>query len=511
MTTLALQVDSITKTFGSFCANNNVCFTLKQGEVLAVLGENGAGKSTLMNVLCGLYKPDGGSIDICGERVTTYSPARAMQMGVGMVHQHFMLIQNMTGYENIILGAGNSHPKFMNRESLKEEIDALTTRYGLEVNLDKPISSMSVGEQQRIEILKVLWRGSEILILDEPTAVLTPEETDELIKIVKNLAKEGRSIIFISHKLRETIEISDRVLVMREGNVVAERETKGVNEQELANLMIGRHVPQTRFAPIAEKGDVVVEIERVNYNLSERHHRLNDISLKIHAGEIVGIAGVDGNGQSELAKLITGLIKPDSGKLALKGEELVGLYDPMTLIKKEVSHIPEDRNKMGLVGEMSIEENLLVKSLHLGDLLVCNGLLIKKKQLSQYAQKMIDEYNIACTGEKQPVGRLSGGNQQKVILAREITQNPDVLVAVHATRGLDIGAAAFVHEEIAKIRDKGCAVLYISTDLPEILKVSDLIAVMSEGEIMGFYDGRNPDIDAIALAMAGKRSGDIAE
>lgn len=497
-----LQMEHITKTFGIFTANHDISLTLDQGEVLTLLGENGAGKSTLMNVLCGLYRPTTGRILLRGKEVSITSPADAVQHGIGMVHQHFMLVEAMTVFQNIILGLSSDQSVLIKKGKLKAEITALSEKYGLDVELDRKITEISVGAQQRVEILKALWRGAEVLILDEPTAVLTDEETEGLFQIIRRLQAEGKGIIFISHKLREVMAISDRILVLRRGRLVGQiDDMTAADEQMLANTMVGGQVHQAIYEKRHVTGAPILELEHVSYQKASKHNGLNDICLELRPGEILGIAGVDGNGQSELSRLVTGLLKPEEGEMRYRGKQ-VQTFRPDRMIAANMAHVPEDRNKMGLVGDMSIRENLIMKNQDGFSSL--KGWKLKKRVIARYADEMREKYDIRCTSTEQSARSLSGGNQQKVILARELEQEPDLLVAAHPIRGLDIGAATFVHDRLMEARERGCAILLISADLAEILQVADRIAVLYEGSIMGVFDGENPPLEAISLAMAGK-------
>jgi ABC-type uncharacterized transport system ATPase subunit len=503
MNKVVLSAKNITKCFGSFTANDKISLNVHKGEVLAILGENGAGKSTLMNILCGLYRPTSGEIFINGNNVVFTNSSDAVRYGIGMVHQHFMLIDVMTALENIILGKSLDKAVFINREKLKSDIVTLSQRYGLNIELDKPISEISVGARQRVEILKVLWRGAEILIFDEPTAVLTDEETHGLFTIIRNLVKEGKSVIFISHKLREVMEISDRILVLRHGKLVGEYKPSEVNEQILANAMVGRQLDKGTYVKKVAKDEQVLAIKNIFFNANSKHNGLNGVSFNIHSGEILGIAGVDGNGQSELVKVITGLLTPESGTIMLKGDQ-ISIFDPMMIIEKGVSHIPEDRNRMGLVGDMTIKENLIMKGGKRHGFTSHNGLTFNKKNIHTFTQNLCERYDIRCNSIEQLVKELSGGNQQKVILARELEQKPDLLIAMHPTRGLDVGAAMYIHDRMIEARDHGCAVLLVSTDLQEILLMSDRIAVMFEGCVQGIFSGIGPPVEDISYAMMGK-------
>ena len=498
-----LRMEHISKQFGDFFANKDVNFDVRKGEVHTLLGENGAGKSTLMNVLVGLYQPTDGQIYLNGEQVRIESPAEAVRLGIGMVHQHFMLVEAMTVMQNIILGDKRYKGIFISLDARKKEILALSERYGLDIDPDAKITDISVGAQQRVEILKALYRGAQLLILDEPTAVLTDIEVEGLYRVIDRLKSEGKSIIFISHKMREVLHVSDRVTILRAGRAIQTLVASETDGKELANLMIGRELIECEYEKIESTGEPVMELRHVNYNKASKHNGLNDISLTIRKGEIVGIAGVDGNGQSQLSQIVTGVIMAESGEVALKGCA-VSRVSASDFIKKNVSHIPEDRNRMGLVGNMTVEENILLKSTQNCDFCDLNGWHLKKKAMRAYSERMQAKYDIRCQSMEQEIRSLSGGNQQKVILARELEAHPDLLVAVHPTRGLDIGATRYVRDSMIAARDKGCAVLLISADFDEVLQLSDRIIVMFEGRFMGEYSGKNPPIQTISLAMAGK-------
>ena len=488
--TEVLRMEHITKKFGSVYANRDINFDVRAGEVHTLLGENGAGKSTLMNVLFGLYQPTEGDIYVRGQKVKIESPSQAVKLGIGMVHQHFMLVEAMTVFENIILGDTRSKGIFIDRNARKEEILELSRKYGLDADLDHPITELAVGAQQRVEILKALYRGCDV-------------EAEGLFEIMNKLKQEGKSVIFISHKMREVLRVSDRITILRAGQTVETVNIGEVSGEELANRMIGRELKPSQYVKSDSSGEIVAALDHVSYHKSSKHNGLNDVSLKVHRGEIVGIAGVDGNGQSQLAMLLTGNIAPEEGAMDLKNSK-VARFDPNGFIQENVSHIPEDRNKAGLVGNMSVADNLVLKSTRDKRFSDGNGMHLKKKAIRSYALEMQEKYDIRCSSVEQESRNLSGGNQQKVILARELEASPDLLVAVHPTRGLDIGATRFIHDTVIMQRDMGCGVLLISADFDEILEVSDRILVMFEGQIMGEYSGKNPPIDEISLAMAGK-------
>lgn len=498
-----LRIENISKRFGDFYANRDIDLTIERGEIHTLLGENGAGKSTLMNILVGLYQPTGGSIYLNGSRVHITSPSQAAALGIGMVHQHFMLVDAMTVFDNIILGEKRSRGVFIDREARRKEILELARRYGFEIDLDKQITEISVGEQQRVEILKTLYRGAELLILDEPTAALTDIEVQGLFDVMKKLAAEGKGIIFISHKMREVLQISDRITILRAGEAVATVDKKDVDGKKLAALMIGRELADSVYEKAQSGGHEVVSMQHVCYHKASKHNGINDMSLSVHSGEIVGIAGVDGNGQTQLAQLMTGVIEPEEGTLSLMGAK-VAAFDPLYFIIRGTAHVPEDRNLQGLVPDMNISDNLVLKSTEKHEFSKGRGLFLKRGSIAAYARRMAEKYDVRCRSVEQDVRSLSGGNQQKVILARELESEPDLLVVAHPTRGLDIGATRFVRDQMIAARDRGVGVLLISADFDEILEMSDRIYVVFEGQIMGEYSGVNPPIDEISLAMTGK-------
>ena len=501
-----LRIEKISKRFGDFYANKDISLTVERGEIHTLLGENGAGKSTLMNILIGLYQPTSGQIFLNGKEVRIESPSQAVSMGIGMVHQHFMLVEAMTVFENIILGDRRSSGVFIDREARKKEILEIADRYGFEVDLDKLITEISVGEQQRVEILKALYRGAELLILDEPTAALTDIEVQGLFKVMKKLVAEGKSIIFISHKMREVLEISDRITILRLGEAVSTVEKEAVDGKKLAALMIGRELTESVYQKSEGEDKDVVSLDHVSYHKDSKHNGLNGVSLKIRKGEIVGIAGVDGNGQTQLAQMITGVISPEEGAAYLKGAKITA-FDPFDFIMNGTAHVPEDRNLQGLVNSMSIADNLVLKKTEDSRFSSRHGLFLKRTAIYSYAREMVKKYDIRCRSVLQDVRSLSGGNQQKVILARELESSPDLLVAAHPTRGLDIGATRFVRDRMIEARDQGVGILLISADFDEILELSDRIYVIFEGQIMGEYPGINPPIDEISLAMTGNEKG----
>ena len=485
-----LRMEHISKRFGNFYANKDISLSVNRGEVLTLLGENGAGKSTLMNILIGLYQPTEGKIFLEGKEVRIDSPSQAVKLGIGMVHQHFMLVEAMTVFDNIILGDKHAKGVFIDRAARRREIEELSAKYGLDVQLDRLITEISVGEQQRTEILKALYHGAELLILDEPSAALTDIEVEGLFAIMRKLVSEGKSIIFISHKMREVMHISDRITVLRLGEVVGTVNCADTDSQKLAGMMIGRELVTYQYEKKdCTDGEVAVALSHVDYHKESKHNGLNDVSLVVHRGEIVGIAGVDGNGQTQLAQLITGVIAPDSGTLELSGARLA-IFDPHGFIKDGVSHVPEDRNLQGLIGDMSIAENLVLKTCATPAFSSGNGLLLKKKAINSYADEMVEKYDIRCTSVEQDVRSLSGGNQQKVIIGRWLLTEPDVLLLDEPTRGIDVGAKYEIYQLILDLANKGKTVIMVSSEMPELLGVCDRILVMSGGRLAGEVDAK---------------------
>lgn len=497
-----MRMEHISKRFGTKLANDDVSLSVNEGEVHTLLGENGAGKSTLMNVLTGLYQPTSGKIFFRGKEAKINGPRDAASMGIGMVHQHFMLINAMTALENITLGTKGSSPR-LNRAEDRKKVQELADRYGLEVDLDSRVADMSIGMQQRVEILKVLYRGADLLVLDEPTAVLTDVEAEGLFDIMRSLTAEKKSVIFISHKMREVMKVSDKITVLRDGKSVTTLSCADTTAQELADLMIGRRFHESVYEKVENPGDEVMSLDHVSLYPERKHGGLKDVSITIHRGEIVGVAGIDGNGQSQLAQVVTGFAEPTSGTVKTpKGN--IAIYSPKSFIDAGVADVPEDRNSMGLVGDMSIAENLILKNTDDERFSYGHGAWLKSKPIHDFAEQMREKNDIRCVSVDQPVRSLSGGNQQKVILARELESHPSLLVAAYPTRGLDIGATEFVHDAMVRERDAGCAILLISADFDEVLKLSDRIVVLFEGQVMGTYPGKGAPIKEISLAMAGK-------
>ncbi len=498
-----IQLVEISKKFGEFSALENINLKIKEGEVHTLLGENGAGKSTLMNILCGLYQPTDGEIMVGNCELVMDSPQKARSLGISMVHQHFMLIEAMTALENIMLCEVNEKGAFLDYSASRKRITEIKEAYDLQVDIDEKISNLSVGEQQKVEIIKALYNDVKVLILDEPTAVLTDEETQGLFKIINKLRSENRAIIFISHKLKEVKYISDKITVLRHGKTVATVNAQSYSTQELANLMVGEKLVNQAYPKTLSEDIVLVKLENVSYNKDSKHNSLNNISLDIRKGEILGVAGVDGNGQSQLAQMLTGMLSPQEGNIVYKNE-CANRYTIKDFIDKGVSHIPEDRNKMGLIGGLSIKDNIVLKEMNEDKFSKLKGKFLLKSKILQYAELMKNKYDIRCSSIDEETRNLSGGNQQKVILSRELERIPDFLVAMHPTRGLDIGATCFVHDNLINAKTEGCAIVVVSADIDEIIKISDRIIVMFEGEIMGEVLGADPDMDAISVMMGGK-------
>lgn len=497
-----IEMLNIRKVFGNFVANDNITLQLKKGEIHALLGENGAGKSTLMNVLFGLYQPDGGEIRVKGKKVNIANPNVANDLGIGMVHQHFMLIDTFTVTENIILGSEPTKGGQIDIERAEKEVRELSERYGLAVDPKAKIAGISVGMQQRVEILKTLYRGADILIFDEPTAVLTPQEIQELIQIMKSLVREGKSIILITHKLKEIMEVCDRVTVIRRGKGIGTLNVSETNPNELAALMVGREVHFKTEKQPPKAGKPVLEIENLVVKDSRGVTAVDHLNLTVHAGEIVGIAGVDGNGQTELIEAITGLIKSESGSIRLNGKEIRNLT-PRQITEAGVGHIPQDRHKHGLVLDFPIGENMVLQTYY-KEPYSKRGIL-NFKAIYDKARQLIQEFDVRTPDEYTKARALSGGNQQKAIIGREVDRDPDLLIAAQPTRGLDVGAIEFIHKRLIEQRDKGKAVLLVSFELDEIMNVSDRIAVIYEGKIVAIVDPKETTEQELGLLMAGSK------
>lgn len=495
-----IEMRDITKSFGTFKANDQINLQVKKGEIHALLGENGAGKSTLMNVLSGLLEPTSGDILMNGEVVKITSPTKASQLGIGMVHQHFMLVDAFTVTENIILGNEPGRLGLLDRRKAREEILRVSNQYGLQVNPDAHIRDISVGMQQRVEILKMLYRGADILIFDEPTAVLTPQEIEELAKIMQGLVQEGKSIILITHKLDEIKAVADRCTVIRRGKGIGTVNVADVNSQELADMMVGRSVSFKTDKKVADPQEVVLAVDNLVVKENRGLTAVKGLSLEVRAGEVLGIAGIDGNGQSELIQALTGLRKVESGEIILNDEKITNLR-PRKITEAGVSHVPEDRHKYGLILEMSVSENIALQTYykepmsHFG--------VLNYSEMNYHARDLIQEYDVRTVNELVPAKALSGGNQQKAIIAREISRDPDLLIVANPTRGLDVGAIEFIHKRIIEQRDKFKAVLLVSFELEEILNVSDRIAVIHDGQIVGVVNADETSEQELGLLMAG--------
>lgn len=503
----AIEMRNITKRFPGIIANDNITLGLRRGEIHALLGENGAGKSTLMSVLFGLYHPEEGEILKDGVPVKINDPNDANALGIGMVHQHFKLVECFSVLDNIILGVEPNKFGFIKKKEAREKVLALSEKYGLAVDPDAKIEDITVGMQQRTEILKMLYRDNEILIFDEPTAVLTPQEIEELMQIMRGLAKEGKSILFISHKLNEIMEVADRCTVLRRGKYIGTVDIKDTTKELLSRMMVGRDVELTVHKEDMKPGDVVLSVENLTVaSRLQKKDAVKNVSFDVRGGEIVCIAGIDGNGQTELVYGITGLEHVKSGKVTLCGEDITH-----SSIRKRntsgMSHIPEDRHKHGLVLDYSLEENMVLQRYFEPEFTSKFGFL-KKDNIRKYSESLIEQFDIRSgQGSVTAARSMSGGNQQKAIVAREIDKNPELLVAVQPTRGLDVGAIEFIHKKLVEIRNQGKAVLLVSLELEEVMSVPDRILVMYEGEIVGELDPKTTTTEELGLYMAGAKRG----
>ncbi|HFI0306710.1 TPA: ABC transporter ATP-binding protein [Streptococcus suis] len=495
-----IEMREITKIFGEFVANDHINLNVRRGEIHALLGENGAGKSTLMNMLAGLLEPTSGEIVINGQPVNIDSPSRAAHLGIGMVHQHFMLVDAFTVAENIILGSETTKGGVIDLKKAIVEIKELSQKYGLEVDPTAKVADISVGAQQRVEILKTLYRGADLLIFDEPTAVLTPAEIAELLKIMKTLVSEGKSIILITHKLDEIRAVADTVTVIRRGKSIETVPVGDATNQDLAEWMVGRSVSfKTEKIPANPK-EVILSIKDLVVNENRGIPAVKGLNLEVRAGEVVGIAGIDGNGQSELIQAITGLRKVKSGSIKIKGEEVVG-KTPRKITEMQVSHVPEDRHRDGLVLPMTVAENISLQTYY-KEPVSKNGIL-NYNVINEKARQLMQEFDVRGASELVPAKALSGGNQQKAIIAREVDRNPDLLIVSQPTRGLDVGAIEYIRKRLIAERDKGKAVLVVSFELDEILDVSDRIAVIHDGVIHGIVDPAKTNKQELGVLMAG--------
>ncbi len=496
----SLVIDNVTKQFGGLIANNNISLTLARGEVLALLGENGAGKSTLMNILFGHYVADSGSISVFGESLTPGKPQEALARGVGMVHQHFTLADNLSVLDNVMLGAEKLARIASGRAAARERLATLSSQFGLTISPDALIRSLSVGEKQRVEILKALYRGARILILDEPTSVLTPQEASALFATLKRLVTDGLSIIFISHKLDEVLAISDRVAVLRQGKLVFEGATREATKASLANAMVGREVTRIQRDGGSSEKELrteLLQLNNVSADCPDSRMPLDQISLLVRAGEIVAIAGVSGNGQSLLADVLFGIVKPSAGT--------VGAASPRSTSstkKQSVARIPEDRQHTGSVGDLTVWENAILP--RVSDSRFSKWGWLKRTNARAHATALVKRFDVRLSSIEQPIRRLSGGNMQKLILGRELSEQPEVIVAAQPTWGLDVGAVAFVHQQLLDARARGAAVLMISEDLDEVFALADRIAVMSKGRLSDAVSSAHWTRESIGLAMAGE-------
>jgi simple sugar transport system ATP-binding protein len=500
-----VEMLNISKRFPGILANDDVTVQLRKGEIHALLGENGAGKSTLMSILFGLYQPDAGTIKVRGKAVTIANPNVANALGIGMVHQHFKLVHNFTVTENIILGMEPTIGPMLQTRDAAIRIKELSVRYGLNVDPDARIEDVSVGMQQRVEILKMLYRDAEVLIFDEPTAVLTPQEIIDLMKIMKNLLGEGKSILLITHKLKEIKAIADRCTVIRRGKVVGTVDVATTAEAQMAEMMVGRSVSFLVVKAPQEPGEVVLDIQNLNVLSSRKTQALKGFSIQVRAGEILGLAGVDGNGQTELVEALTGLRKVESGTVRFKGKDITNA-SIRSRIKDGMAHIPEDRQKRGLVLDYSMEENLVLEIY--GDEPFSRRGFLNPRAIRAHADRLIKDFDVRSgQGPLSPARTLSGGNQQKAIVGREIDHNPDLLLAVQPTRGLDVGSIEYIHKRLVEQRDRGKAVLLVSLELDEIMDLSDRIAVISHGELTGIKMPAETSEGEIGLMMAGISAG----
>ncbi len=502
----AVVMKDIVKQFPSVLANDKVNFFVKKGAIHALVGENGAGKSTLMNQLYGLYSPNSGEIYINGEKCKIKGPKDAIKYGIGMVHQHFMLIDNQTVYENVVLGLEPKKGVFLNRKRAKKEVKNLSEKYGLQVDIDSKIEDISVGMQQRVEILKILYRGADILIFDEPTAVLTPQETDELFEVMKLLQEKGKTIIFITHKLYEVMAITEKVTVMRLGKVTGEIETKDTNPKQLATMMVGREVLLRVEKDAPKLGKKILSVSNLWVKDNRQLNAVKGVNLEIMAGEILGIAGVAGNGQTEFIEAITGLRKVEDGKIILNGTNITN-FSPLQIREQGITHIPEDRIKRGLIEEYPVYYNMILGK-HEEKPFSENGFL-NSRFITDYSTKLVEKYDVRPRNINMLAGNLSGGNQQKMVVARELDATPSqpkMAVISQPTRGLDIGAIEYIHKTIISMRDKGIGILLISMELDEIFSLSDRIIVFFEGETIGEVTPDEITREEIGLMMAGSKN-----
>lgn len=499
-----VEMLNITKTFPGVIANDNITLQLAKGEIHALLGENGAGKSTLMSVLFGLYQPDKGSIRLKGKEVQIKDPNDANALGIGMVHQHFKLVHNFTVIENIVLGVESTRNGLLSMKEARQKVIELSNRYNLKVDPDALISDITVGMQQRVEILKMLYRDNEVLIFDEPTAVLTPQEIEDLMKIMRNLTAEGKSILFITHKLNEIKAVADRCTVLRKGKYVGTIDVAAVSKEEMSEMMVGRKVRFAVEKEARQPGRVILEVNNLTVKSKQSQKNVvSDVSFKVHSGEILCIAGIDGNGQSELVHAITGLSPIQKGQIVLCGKDMTHAS-----IRQRncggIGHIPEDRHKHGLILDYNLAENLVLKKYYTEEFQ--NKGFIRFPEVYRYAKGLIEQYDIRSgQGADTIVRSMSGGNQQKAILAREIDDNPEIMIAVQPTRGLDVGAIEYIHQQLVELRNQGKAVLLVSLELDEVMNISDRILVIFEGEIVAELNPNETNVQELGLYMSGSQ------
>ncbi|HBV25485.1 MAG TPA: heme ABC transporter ATP-binding protein [Acidimicrobiaceae bacterium] len=500
MSEILLGAHDVSKRFPGVLANNQVSLQLERGRILALLGENGAGKSTLVNILFGMYRPDEGHVIIKGERVDLRGPDDAISRGIGMVHQHFQLVPPMRVVENIVLGAEPVLRGLVDLGEARRRVIELSRRYGLEIDPDAVVEDLPVGMQQRVEILKALYRNADVLIMDEPTGVLTPQEADHLLGVLRELTQTGLGVVFITHKLREVLAVADDIVVLRNGEVVGQTTPAETSENGLAEMMVGRSVMLRVDKSVAEPGDVVLELEKLSVEDDRGQIALNEVSFEVREGEILGVAGVEGNGQRELVEAITGLRGLSSGLMKIGSDEFTS-GSTRQIAEKGVAHIPEDREKHGLIGVYSLEENSVLNRYHRKPFSL-RGFL-RRDVIKRHAEGVVDEFDVRTPSTSVPASSLSGGNKQKLIVGREFSDDIDLLVAAQPTRGIDIGAIEFIHRRILDQRDKGTAVLLVSAELDEILGLSDRIAVLYDGELMDVLDAEDSNREKIGLLMAG--------